>query len=52
MLSGDAFFGDLLLQAGDFHLAPPGSEHGVSTTDSGALAFFRGCEILPLSRRP
>jgi quercetin dioxygenase-like cupin family protein len=52
MLSGDAFFGDLLLQAGDFHLAPPGSEHGVTTTDSGALAFLRGCEILPLSPRP
>jgi len=52
MLSGDAFFGDLLVQAGDFHLAPPGSEHGVTTTDGGALAFLRGREILPLPSRP
>ncbi|HRD92842.1 MAG TPA: cupin domain-containing protein [Accumulibacter sp.] len=41
MLSGDVFFGDLLVRAGDFHLAPAGSEHGGVFSDSGAMAFVR-----------
>lgn len=48
ILRGDAFVGDLLLQAGDFHLAPSGSEHGEVSSDCGALAFIRGREALPL----
>ena len=48
MLAGDAFFGDLLLQAGEFHLAPAGSEHGEVSSDAGALLFVRGCAPLPL----
>ncbi|MBL8407277.1 MAG: hypothetical protein JNJ81_05665 [Candidatus Accumulibacter sp.] len=49
MLSGDAFFGDVLVQAGEFHLAPAGSEHGEVSSDQGAVAFIRGREVLPLS---
>ena len=49
MLSGDAFFGDVLVQAGDFHLAPAGSEHGEVRSDHGALAFIRGREVQPCS---
>ncbi|MEF8704708.1 MAG: cupin domain-containing protein [Candidatus Accumulibacter sp. UW26] len=48
ILRGDAFVGDLLLQAGDFHLAPSGSEHGEVSSDCGALVFVRGREVLPL----
>jgi quercetin dioxygenase-like cupin family protein len=49
LLSGDAYVGDLLLQAGDFHLAPAGSEHGEVSSDCGALVFVRGRAALPLS---
>ena len=49
MLSGDAFFGDVLVQAGEFHLAPAGSEHGEVSSDQGAVAFVRGRAVLPLS---
>lgn len=52
MISGDAFFGDLLVQAGEFHLAPPGSEHGEVSSDNGALLFVRGREPLPLPPGP
>ncbi|HNC52119.1 MAG TPA: cupin domain-containing protein [Accumulibacter sp.] len=48
MLSGDAFFGDVLVQAGEFHLAPTGSEHGELSSDNGALLFLRGRPFLPL----
>jgi anti-sigma factor ChrR (cupin superfamily) len=42
MIEGDAFFGDLLIQAGDFHLAPAGTRHGEVCSDGGALFFLRG----------
>ena len=42
MLSGDIFLGDLLLQQGDYHLAPAGTEHLEIYTDTGALLFVRG----------
>lgn len=42
MLSGDIFLGDILLQEGDYHLAPAGSEHLEITSDTGALLFVRG----------
>jgi len=51
MLSGDAYFGDLLLQAGEFHLAPTGSEHGEISSEHGALAFVRGHELVPWATR-
>lgn len=49
VLSGDAFFGDVLVQAGDFHLAPAGSEHGEAYSDHGALAFIRSRALPPFS---
>jgi quercetin dioxygenase-like cupin family protein len=41
MLSGDVFLGDILLQQGDYHLAPKGSEHLEITSDTGGLLFVR-----------
>lgn len=32
---------DLLLGAGDFHVAARGSAHGVASTDTGALVYLR-----------
>ncbi len=52
MITGDAFFGDLLVQAGEFHLAPAGSEHGEVSSDNGALLFVRGRPPLPLPPGP
>ena len=41
MLEGDAFFGDRLVCAGDFHLTPEWAERAVLITDTGALLFVR-----------
>ena len=51
MLSGDAFFGDLLVQSGEFHLAPAGSTHQEISSDGGALLFVHGQPPLPLPHR-
>lgn len=51
MLSGDAFFGDLLVQAGEFHLAPAGSVHHEISSDEGALLFVRG-RMTPTALQP
>lgn len=42
MLEGELFLGDILLQAGDYQLAPAGSRHGPVSTDVGALLFVHG----------
>jgi quercetin dioxygenase-like cupin family protein len=42
MLSGDVFLGDILLQQGDYHLAPAGSKHLEIGSDIGGLFFVRG----------
>jgi len=42
MLGGEIFLGDILLRAGDYHMAPAGSYHGEVSTDVGALLFVRG----------
>lgn len=42
MLDGEAFFGDTLLRAGDYQLAPAGTEHRDVMTDVGALLYVRG----------
>lgn len=34
--------GGLVLNAGDFHVAVRGSRHGATSTDTGALVYFRG----------
>ena len=42
MLSGDIFLGDILLQSGDYHIAPAGTEHLEIFSDTGALLLVRG----------
>jgi hypothetical protein len=42
MLSGEIFFGDILLQAGDYQLVPQGTEHHDIYSDTGALFYARG----------
>ena len=42
MLNGDIFLGDILLQAGDYHLAPAGTQHSEIFSDTGALLYVRG----------
>ena len=42
MLSGEIFMGDILLQEGDYHLAPAGSEHFEISSDTGGFIFVRG----------
>jgi len=37
LLSGDLSFGDLLLNAGDYHLARPGERHPVARTKGGCM---------------
>lgn len=40
ILSGDLWIGDERLQAGDFHHAEPGSEHGVNHSESGCTILI------------
>lgn len=42
MLSGEVFIGDILLQAGDYQLAPKGTGHLDIYTDTGVLLYVRG----------
>jgi quercetin dioxygenase-like cupin family protein len=42
MLQGDLFLDDLLLRAGDYQLAPAGSEHRVTQTDTGVVLYAHG----------
>jgi anti-sigma factor ChrR (cupin superfamily) len=42
MLEGEAWIGELKLVAGDFHLAPAGSTHPETHSETGALAYIRG----------
>ena len=41
MIEGDAYFGDRLVCAGDFHLTRAGGEQAALTSDNGALLFVR-----------
>ncbi len=41
VIEGDVFFGDLLVCAGDFHLAPGNAQQSVLTSENGALIFTR-----------
>ncbi|WP_150047575.1 cupin domain-containing protein [Methylomonas rhizoryzae] len=45
VLAGEVFFGDMLLQAGDFQLAPAGRKRGDWSCDSSALLFVRGAIV-------
>ena len=42
MLSGEAFFGDMLLRGGEYQRAPAGSHHGEAFSDVGALLYVHG----------
>ncbi len=42
MLSGEIFFGDILMQSGDYQLAAKGSAHLNIYTDTGAFLYVRG----------
>jgi mannose-6-phosphate isomerase-like protein (cupin superfamily) len=42
MLEGELFLDDVLLQPGDYQLAPAGTEHREVSTDTGCLLFARG----------
>jgi quercetin dioxygenase-like cupin family protein len=42
MVQGELFLDDLLLQAGDYQLAPVGSGHRVTQTDTGVVIYAHG----------
>lgn len=42
VLEGEARIGELVVRAGDYHLAPRGKPHGMITSETGALLFLRG----------
>lgn len=42
MVEGDVFLDDLLLRAGDYQLAPAGSGHGLTITDTGGVLYAHG----------
>ena len=42
MLSGEAFFGDILLRDGEYQRAPLGTHHGEAFSDVGALLYVHG----------
>jgi quercetin dioxygenase-like cupin family protein len=48
MLAGEAFFGDILVRAGEFHLAPDGSVHLETLSETGGLAFLRNRKYRPV----
>ena len=41
LLEGDAYFGDRLVCAGDFHLTPAAAGQAILSSDDGALLFVR-----------
>lgn len=42
VLAGEVSMGELVLRAGDYHLAPRGVPHGALQSGTGALLFLRG----------
>ncbi len=42
MVQGDIFLDDVLLQAGDYQLAPAGTDHLLTQTDTGVLLYVHG----------
>lgn len=42
VMQGSVRIGDLLLEAGDFHVGRQGSEHALTTSETGALVYLRG----------
>ncbi|MGB5833887.1 MAG: cupin domain-containing protein [Thiohalocapsa sp.] len=44
VLEGEVRFGQVVVQAGDYHLAPAGAPHGLMRSRTGALLLLRGAE--------
>jgi len=42
VLEGELRFGDLILRAGDFHLARKGHHHPLASSPSGCLLYISG----------
>ncbi len=42
MVDGELFLDDLLLQPGDYQLAPAGTGHRITTTDTGVVIYAHG----------
>ena len=42
MLQGELFLDDVLLQAGDYQLAPAGTGHRITATDTGVVIYAHG----------
>jgi ChrR Cupin-like domain len=42
MVQGELFLDDLLMQAGDYQLAPAGTGHRITETDTGAVLYAHG----------
>ncbi len=42
MVQGELFLDDVLLQEGDYQLAPAGTSHGITETDTGVVLFAHG----------
>lgn len=42
MVQGELFLDDVLLQAGDYQLAPAGSGHRITATDTGVVIYAHG----------
>jgi len=42
MVQGELFLDDVLLQAGDYQLAPAGSAHQTTSTDTGVIIYAHG----------
>ncbi|HTD91767.1 MAG TPA: cupin domain-containing protein [Burkholderiales bacterium] len=42
LLSGEVFFGDILLRNGEYQMAPRGTAHGEVFSDTGALLYVHG----------
>lgn len=40
VISGEAVIGGVQLKAGDYHVAPKGSRHGLGRSTTGALLYF------------
>ncbi|MEL7538217.1 MAG: cupin domain-containing protein [Pseudomonadota bacterium] len=41
VIEGETWFGDIHLVAGDYHLAPKGTEHGEVRTETGCVLLIR-----------
>ena len=46
MVRGELFLDDILLQEGDYQLAPAGTDHRITQTDTGVVIWAHGdCDL-------